>query len=79
MTHEQMRNIDIRTVDKGTLVDATDVIVNMDSPKTQRMIEITKQLGNPYCFKYGGIAVKLEFADTTASINDRIESLMRTF
>jgi len=79
MTLEQMKNVDIRTVDKATLVEAAGVTVNMEQPKIERMTDTARQLGNPYCFKYNNIAVKIEHADTTATIDDRVESLMRTY
>jgi len=74
---EQMKNIDIRTVDPETLVDASIVTVNLDLPKAQRMAQVAEQLGNPYCFKCGKIAVKLSYADTSATIDERMESYMR--
>ena len=77
MTLEQMKNIDIRTVDLDTLTDVNEVSINMNLPKTERMAQVIKQLGNPYCFKSGKIAVKINYADTSATIDDRIENYMR--
>ena len=78
MTYEQMKNIDIRTVDHDTLVEASKVKIDMKLPKIERMTEAVRQLKNPYIFKSGRIAVKLAYADTTATIDDRMESLLRT-
>jgi len=78
MTLEQMKSVDIRTVDINTLVDAGGIIVDMNLPKLERMTDVERQLGNPYCFKVGKVAVKIGHADTTATIDDRFESLMRT-
>jgi hypothetical protein len=35
--------------------------------------------GNPYFFRSGGIAVKVSYADTPISLNERMESYLRTF
>jgi len=78
MTLEQMKNVDIKTVDKSTLVDADTVRVDMNLSKIERMKETARQLINPYCFKCGKIAVKLAYADTTATVDDRMESFLRT-
>jgi len=78
MTLEQMKNVDVRTVDINTLVDANEVNVNMELPKLERMTETARQM-NPYlyCFKTGRIVTKVSHAKTTRSINDCLESLMR--
>jgi hypothetical protein len=78
MTLEQMKSVDIRTVDRNSLVDATNLVVDMDLPKIERMKRVMKYLGNPYCFRCGNVAVKLEYAQTTATIDDRIESYLWT-
>ncbi len=78
MTLEQMKSVDIRTVDRDTLVDAAGLTVDIDLPKAQRMRDVANFLGNPYCFKCGKVAVKIGYATTTATIDDRMESFMRT-
>jgi hypothetical protein len=78
VTLEQMKSVDIRTVDRDSLVDASDLLVDIDLPKKERMMSVKNYLGNPYCFKCGKIIVKLEYAQTTATIDDRVESYMRT-
>jgi len=78
MTLEQMKSVDIRTVDINTLKEAGNVTVDMSMPKLKRMGEVERQIGNLYCFRLGRTAVKIGHADTTASVDDRVESLMRT-
>ena len=79
MTIEQMKNVDINTVDIDTLADAKDVYVDMELPKVDRMINIKKQLGNLYCFRSGIIAVKIKHANTTITIDDRVENIIATY
>jgi len=76
---QQTITIDIRTVDPQTLVDASKVSVNMDLPKPQRMMETVKQMGgNPYFFRSGNLAVKVSYADTAVTLDERMESYLRT-
>ena len=76
---KQMKNVDIRTVEKDTLVEASNIIVDMEMPKIPRMVEMVKKLGNPFCFLCGNVAVKVEYDDTTtATVDDRYEVLLRT-
>jgi len=76
---QQTITIDIRTVDPQTLVDASKVSVNMDLPKPQRMMETVEQMdGNPYFFRSGNLAVKVSYTDTAVTLDERMESYLRT-
>lgn len=67
---EEMKNTDVRTVDKSELVDISTVHINpADSPE-KKMSDYIRQVKNPYCFLCGGYAVKLEFADNGRTIED---------
>jgi hypothetical protein len=83
MTLTEMKNVDIRTVDPATLVDIESVVVKADLPVDERMLDVAEQLGgNPYIFKYIGkekeIPVKIGFTNTTNTVNDCMESHLRT-
>jgi hypothetical protein len=73
-----MKNVDIRTVNPDTLVDMSEYKIDLDLPKNERMREFARKAGNPYCFKSRNIVVKVGYADTTATIDDRMESYLRT-
>ena len=77
MTLEQMRDVDIRTVDPETLVDINDVVINTELPNPERILDFANQIGNVYCFKCGKLIVKIGYADTPYTIDDRMESYMR--
>ncbi|GHU95929.1 hypothetical protein FACS189499_06280 [Clostridia bacterium] len=78
MTLTEMKNVDIRTVNPDTLVDVSGISVNMDLPKIERMLEFASKAKNPYCFKSGKIIVKVSFADTPVTMDERMESYLRT-
>ncbi len=75
---EAMRNVDIRTVDPATLRDIRDVTVHVELPKCERMLDYIRQIGNPYCFRHGKYVVKVNFADTEWTLEDRLRSYLRS-
>ncbi len=75
---DEMRNVDIRTVDPETLRDIRDVKINVGLPKKERILDFIDQIGNPYCFKRGKIIIKIKFADTNVTLEDRMLSYLRT-
>ncbi len=70
MSVDDMKNIDIRTVDKNTLVDLKDISINPNAAPEEKTAEFVKQIKNPYCFLCSGYAVKLEFAQSNRTIED---------
>ena len=75
---EQMRDTDVRTIDPATLVDIRDVTVNTSLPKEDRLLDYLSQIKNPYCFKCGKTVVKVSFANTEATLEDRLEKYLLT-
>lgn len=63
---EKLASADIRNIDTDSLIDAGDMSLDTNIPLESRAQYLVRQLGNPYCFKVGSIAVKLEF-DNDAS------------
>lgn len=73
MTAEEMKTVDIRTVNRDELVDIRDVVIDQDAPKEEKIKSFMRQIRNPYCFKVGNVVVKTTFADTDATLDDRLE------
>ena len=71
-------DIDIRAVDPAALVDIRDVKVNTALPKRERILDFIRQIGNPYCYRHGKYVVRVSFADTDISLEDRLEAYIRT-
>lgn len=57
----RLAEIDIRTVDKEDLIDISGIELDNETPKEQRGKYLLDRIKNPYCFKVGEIAVKVEF------------------
>ena len=77
MTAEEMKTVDIRTVNRDELVDIRDVVIDQDAPKEEKIKSFMRQIRNPYCFKVGNVVVKTTFADTDATLDDRLEHYLR--
>jgi hypothetical protein len=79
MTLREMKDIDVRTVDIESLVDGSEIQVDLDLPVPERMESTIKQMnGNPYFLRSGAIAVKISHADTAVTLDERMESYLRT-
>jgi len=72
----EMKNVDIRTVDKSTLVDIRSVAIDENLPVEERIKQLVEGLRNPYCFKVGDVAVKIEYEDTEVTFEQRFERIM---
>jgi len=70
---DSMKNTDVRTVDPGDLVDISNITVNTSLPREERLLDYLEQIENPYCFLCGKTVVKISFADTEATLEDRLE------
>lgn len=74
----QMRNVDIRTVDREGLVDIGTVHIDSTLPREERFADFLQQIRNPYCYRCGKIVVKVSFSDTDATLEDRLEHYLAT-
>ena len=75
---EAMKNVDVRTVNPATLRDIRDVKINTALPKEQRIQDYIRQTGNPYCYRHGKYVVKISFADTDVTLEDRLVDYIRS-
>lgn len=74
----QMRKVDICTVDREGLVDIGTVHIDSALPREERFADFLRQIGNPYCYRCGKAVVKVSFADTEATLEDRLEHYLET-
>lgn len=74
----QMKEVDIHTVDRESLMDIRDVKVDGRLPREQRFSDFLRQIRNPYCYRCGKMVVKISFSDTDATLEDRLEHYLET-
>lgn len=78
MIIQEMKAVDIRTVDPESLVDVTGILISDDMTKEERVAEFVKQVKNPYCFRVGDMVVKNVYSSDGISLKDRFEQFVRT-
>lgn len=78
MTIEQMKAVDVRTVDRDELVDISDVKIDGEMPKKERLMSFVRQIRNPYVFKCGDVVVKSVFSETDMTLEDCMERYLRS-
>lgn len=78
MTDDEMKNVDIRTVNREELVDIRDVSIDRTLPKEERVRSFVQQIKNPYCFRCGDVIVQTSFANTETTLEDCVEHYLRT-
>lgn len=78
MTIEEMKAVDVRTVDPETLVDVTKIEIDESLSKEERVAEFLRQVKNPYCFRVGNMVVKNVYSSDGVSLRERFEQFART-
>ena len=74
----QMKEVDINTVDRESLVDIRKVQVDGKLSREQRFEDFLRQIKNPYCYRCGKVVVKISFSDTDVTLEDRLEHYLAT-
>ena len=73
-----MSNVDVRTVERESLADISKIHIDTRMPREQRLADFVRQIGNPYCYRCGKVVVKVSFAETDATLEDRLEHYLKT-
>ena len=74
----ELKNVDIRNVDKSSLVDLDSVQIDESIPVQERVLSFLEQIRNPYCFRIGDVAVKVNYKSDGPSFQQNFEDLLRT-
>ena len=74
-----LRDVDIRTVPREELAEIGDVQIDNHAPLQERFADFMRQVKNPYCYRCGKVVVKVSFADTEKTLEDRIEQCVDMF
>lgn len=72
-----MQSVDIRTVDRNSLMDITEVEVDQKLSKQEKVLRFIEQIKNPYCYRHGKFVVKVSFADTKMSLEELLTEYIR--
>lgn len=75
---EMLKSVDIKNVDKGSLIDLDEVQIDDTRPVSERILSFLQQVQNPYCFRIGDVAVKVNYKPDGLSFQQNFEDLLRT-
>lgn len=78
LDYEQMKKINIRTVDTKTLVDIEKIEIDKTLSKEERMNDFIKKVKNPFCFKCNGMVVKTVYSESGDNLEDKLVELFMT-
>lgn len=73
---ESMKSIDIKDVDKAELIDLNTIHIDQEKPVAERIESFIQQIKNPYCFKVGDIAVKVNYKEDGPTFQQNFEELI---
>ena len=73
---DALRCVDMNAVDKETLVDMSGVALDTSLPHDQRLAWMLGVSPNPYCFRYGDVDIKIEFAESAPSLQEAFSSFL---
>jgi len=72
---EEMKKVDVRTVDAGLLADIDKIEINRKLSKEERWQEFAGKVKNPFCFICNGMIVKTSYAETEESLETKLVQL----
>lgn len=75
---DKLKNVDLKTIDKNNLVDINDVKIDTSLPVNERIVDYIRQIKNPYVFKCGKLVVKVNFANTNETLEDKLKHIIDT-
>ena len=70
-------DLSIENYNMNDLVDIRDIVVDKKPPIENRILSFVEQVKNPYFFKVGNIAVKVNFNNNNASLQERLENYFK--
>lgn len=76
MTVEEMKQVDIRTVQAEELADITKISLDGCRTKEEKIKSFLEQVGNPYCYRVGDVIVKTRYSENGSSFHERFEQLI---
>lgn len=63
--------------DQQELVDLRDVSIDKNLPKEERMAQYLQQIKDPYHFRVGNMEVKVVYADSGVTLEERLRQYFK--
>ena len=72
---EEMKKVDIRTVELNILEDLDKNDVDKSLTKEERLLDFITKIKNPFCFICNVMVVKTSYSNTKDSLEDKLVQL----
>lgn len=73
---EKMQSVDIGAVDVDALPDVSGMSFDNTLSREERITRFLQSVKNPYCFRYGDVGVKIEFAEDGPPLQDALADFL---
>ena len=73
----KMSEVDVRTVDRSTLTELSDIDIDTSKPVIQKLEMLASQSNNVYIMKCGDYVVKVKHQETGPSIDEKMAEYLR--
>ena len=73
----RMKNMSFDEVNPDDMIDVDNFHIDVELSKSEKIRQILESGKNPYFLKSGNTIIKIGFVDTTRTIEDALESLIR--
>ncbi len=70
---ERMQAVDIETVNPEDLTDLNDIIIDTSKSVPEKLRQFAEQTDNLFVNRVGKYVVKVSYADTDVTINDKMK------
>ena len=67
---------DTNNINIEELADIRDVVIDTSLPKQERIKSYIEQIKNPYCYRCGDMIVKVSFANTGVTLEERMKQYL---
>ena len=74
---EEKRNVEFENIDLDTLIELKTIKINPSKPVEEKINEFINQIKNPYIFKVGEVAVKVNFAENGPSFQEKFKNFLK--
>ena len=75
---QKLKGVSIKDCDTEKLRDIQEVKIDSKKDKEERILQFITLIGNPYCFKFGDMVVKVSFSDNGGSFQEKMETLLKS-
>lgn len=72
---EELKKVDVRTVDVSALEDIEKVEVDRSLPARERWRDFAEKIKNPFCFLCNGMVVKISYSERNESLENKLVQL----